>query len=186
MHQKLEEINNLYIQIQDNYPLLSIEQRTTLRDEEPENQANWLKEYERIYNIAITQFRAIGPNLTPQEVVEGYQQGCKLLQQNLSGHMCYYFNESYIPLMLQEIKQEVLHTAPQFLQCLSVQLGSKIAPIVLEALESKNLIVRETALSIADNLKIFEARQKIIEMMDDPEQGISSLAKEIIKDWPVG
>jgi hypothetical protein len=185
MLQKLKEINDLYIQIQDNYPFLSSEHETTPINEEIKDQKNWLKEYERIYNIAIIQFRAIGPQLTPEQVLEGYTQGCKMLQQNLSGHMCYYFTEAYIPLMIQEIEKEAVHTAPQFLQCLSFQLGAKIAPIVLQALKSEKTPIRETALSIVDSLNIFEARLKVIEMTDDPEQGIASLAREIIKDWLV-
>lgn len=183
MNQYLEEVNELYLQIQGRYMDISPENKYSQTPEAQGEFANHLNEYSRIYNLALEKFRIIAPNLSPAEIIEGYQQGCRLLQCNLSGDMCQNFDTVYIPTMVQAIKNNETHTSHMFLQALADQLGKEISPIVIETLNSESALMRETALSVAEQIKLLEAAPKIRMMINDVELDVAFLAKKIIASW---
>jgi hypothetical protein len=183
MNNKLKEINDLYLKIQDLYldvPSEKWHSPTPLEEAELFNRQD---EYSNIYNLAIKKFNDVAATLSPEDVIEGYKHGCKLLQRNLSGHMCLYFDDAYIPVMVSSIKKNELHTSFLFLQELADRLGKKVAPLVAEALTSGAGPVRETALSIAYQLGLRELTSKIELMKDDSEPEVAHLAKKILTTW---
>jgi hypothetical protein len=182
MNLKLEEINDLYLQVQ-NLIDPTVEYLAALTDEERFELESNRDEYSLLYKIAREKYIEIAFQLSPAEVIEGYQQGCRLLQRNLSGLMCHRFDSVYIPVMIEAIKKDEPHTAFFFLQSLADHLGTEIASIVTEALDSKYAHTRETALAVAYQLKLVEVAPKVEEMVDDSHPNVSYLAKQILGSW---
>jgi hypothetical protein len=183
MNEKLREINELYLQIWGSYMDISRDEWFNPSPEERAEFADYFEENSRIYNLVIEKFNALSPDLSPAEILEGYQQGCKLLQRNLSGDMCQNFDIAYIPTMIQAIKNNETHTAFMFLPVLADHMGKEIAPIVMEALDSESPLIRERALSVADHINLLVAAPKIRAMVNDVEPQVASLAGKIITSW---
>lgn len=179
MKKELMEVIEIYLPIDGRYFDIPADKF----DEQLEDWNKMRNEYSRIYDLGAEKSVLIAPDLSPEEIVEGYQQGCKLLQRNLSGRMSQHFDRLYIPTMVQAIKNNETHTAFIFLPALAEHLGKEVGPIVLEALDSKSPIIRERALSAADHIKLLEAAPKIKAMVDDPEPEVAFLAGKIIESW---
>lgn len=182
MTPKLKEINDLYLQVQ-NHIDPTAENLASLTDEERLEYESRADEYSRLYKIAMEKYKEVAPTLSPDEIIEGYRQGCRLLQRNLSGHMSYYFDKVYIPLMIEAIRNDESHTAYLFLQSLADHVGKEFAPVVIEALNSESALTRETALAVVRQLELVEAIAKVRDMVNDPNLEISYLAKEILRSW---
>lgn len=179
MNPILNEINELYLQVQ-NYIDPLPEYLTKLTEQERLDYAGMRDESSQIYNLALDKLRGVAPSLSPNEIIEGYTQGCRLLRRSLGGYMCHLFDRAYIPIMIQAIMNEESRTAWMFLQTLADQLGKEVAPLVLRSLDSKSELLREAALSVTGRLELVEAIPKVQVMTKDSDLEISSLAKSIL------
>jgi len=185
MNPKLKEVNDLYLQIQD-YIDPTVEYLAGLTEEQRLELESNADEHLRLYEIAIEKYREVAPALSPDEIIEGYKQGCRLLQRTLSGHMCYAFDKVYIPIMIQAVRNDEAHTAYLFVQSLADHLGKEIAPLVIEALDSESALTRERALAVVRQLELVEALPTVRGMVNDPYLEISYLAKDILNRWEGG
>ena len=180
MNPILNEINQQYLQIQD-----YIDPLPGYLDQLAEQErAEYLKksgEALQTYHLALDKLRISVARLSPHEIIEGYTQGCRLLQRNLSGYMGEQFKQAYVPIMITAIRSEHTHTAWLFLQVLAEQLGVGAASIVTEALNSEAIGIREKALLITEQLSLIEAIPKLQKMRQDPVEEIASLAEQVLQ-----
>ncbi len=156
MNSNLHIINDTYLSIQDiiypntEYVLQLDEQHVAqLRHISPSAQLLYAKYSEKLLSIL--------PNLDSLEIIQGYNEGCRLLQQNLSGYMAQNFKKEYVPIMISAIRSDQEHTAWIFLQVLADEIGISLASLFISALSSKFDSTREKALTIVRQLYIYEA-----------------------------
>lgn len=184
MNPSLKEINDIYLQIQDSiHPPTGYFEGIT--EEKRLDFVQKMSEYAPLYETTADRFRAVLSSLSPVEVIEGYQQGCRLLQSGLAGHMYHHFNEAYIPLMVQAVKNDE-HTAWLFLSSLVMHarhMREEIAPLAMRALNSKWPSTREAALTAIGELRLMEARPMVEEMAKGPDPEISELARNVLEFW---
>jgi hypothetical protein len=183
MKQELENINKIYLQIQD-YFFPAPE----YFDDKPDGQEYIKKgqEYEPLHSFAKGEFLRISPLLAPEEIIEGYEQGCRLLQANLSGLMYNKFDRKYIPIMLKAIKDDHSHTAFLFLRALVLYAKDqkdKLVPLILSSLRSKYVVTLEAALSAAFELRLIEAIPIVEQMTKDSRPEIREMAERFLSDW---
>jgi HEAT repeat protein len=176
MNTVLSNINGLFYRVQDYIdPISDLHQLT---EQELSAYLQMREQASRDYNVGLEQLRAVVPTLSVSEIVEGYTEGCRLLQRGLSGYMSHYFNPAYVPIMKAAIDDHQWHTACIFLQALADHLGSNAAPTIIEALDSPSAAIREKALLIADQLELLEALPKVQRLIHDPVTDLASLAEE--------
>ncbi len=178
MNMELEEVNRMYQEIQAYIDPTFDELKSRTETQQRNIQKNYAQ-HNQVYNLALEKINSILPNLTTNEVIEGYKDGGRLLQRNLSGYMAGHFNHDYIPTMINAIKQPHLHTAWLFLQALGNNLGGEVSDLVIEALEMEGL--QETALSIVGQLNLVEALPQIQRLTENHNATIAYLASETIK-----
>lgn len=144
------------------------------------------KELEPLYQSARKELYRIAPSLTTGEIIQAYQEGCRLLQANISGLMVESFRREYIPIMIQAIKDNHGHTAHMFLRTLSVNasdLRSELTPLILVSLSSQFLSIKEAALSAAFQLRLTEALPTIKRMAKDSTPEIREMSENILANW---
>ncbi len=183
MHPALEEIDVLY------RPILIYHPHLYLSDEEAINfllnagDEYWNKrdEASQIYRTAIERFSQIVPELTPSEIIDGFNQGSMLLQANLGGYMYLNFNEAYLPTMIHAVREN--HPVGYlFLGALSRYLGKEIVPLVIEVLDSKlRRRIRDTAIGFIHELEIMEAIPKLKELLQDSDPNIAEDARNTLE-----
>ncbi len=176
MNKELEEVNSMYQEVQPYIDPTVDELKSRSEVYQLELQTNNNK-YGKVYSLAIEKLDLIFPRLSPNEIIEGYSEGCRLLQRSLSGYMANQFHSDYIPTMIDAVQRPDLHTAWIFLQALADNVGGDIFPLAVEALDTKELT--ETALNIVEQLNIVEALPKVKVLMSSEDDSIASLAAEI-------
>jgi hypothetical protein len=182
MKQQLEEVNAMFLLVQDYIdPTVEHLEKIT-REEQLEYERN-AEKYLRAYNVAIAKYKEVAPSLSPSEIIEGFQQGCRLLQRSLGGWMCFHFDEAYIPIMTDSIRKNELHTAHLFLQALADRLGTEISSIAIDSLDSNSVLIRSTALAVVRQLGLVDAYAKVESLTNDSSNEIAYLAKQILEEW---
>lgn len=184
MNPSLKEINAIYLQIQD-YIDPSPEYFDQITDEQKLDFIHKRKEYSQLYENTSRALKALLDRLSSEDIVEGYQQGCRMLQIGLAGHMFRHFNEIYIPLMIDAVKKDERHTAPIFLRTLSLNVKDRdqIGLLALTSLNSKWSSVLDAALAVIYDLRIVAALPKITDLANDPNTATAELAKNILDAW---
>ena len=182
MKQQLEEINAMFLLVQD-YIDPTVEDLEKITPEEQLEYERNAETYLRIYNAALEKYKEAAPNLSPSEIIDGFQEGCRLLQRSLSGRMCYHFDEAYIPIMTESIRKNELHTAYLFLQALANHLGTEIKSIAIDSLDSNSVLIRSTALAVVRQLGMIDASVKVESLTRDSSDEVAYLAKQILKEW---
>ncbi len=185
MNSSLKEINDIYLRIQD-YIHPPVGYFEGVAEEKRLDFAQKMSEYAPLYETTADRFGSVLSGLSPAEVVEGYQQGCRLLQTGLAGYMYHHFNEAYIPLMVQAINNDEEHTAWLFLNSLVMHarhMREEIASLAMRALNSKWRPTREAALTAIGEFRVMEARPMVEEMAKGSNPEISELAKNILEFW---
>ena len=180
MNPLLDNVNNLYLQL-ESYFDPSLDLFLSLSEEKRIEYMVRKNELTNEYKTAIEMMRTTITILSEQEILEGYQEGCKLLQRSLSGYMCQNYDPIYAQAMVNAIERDESHVAPHFLQTLANNLGREIIPIAIYALNSNVTSIKRTALSVADQLLIVEALDKIQELTNDGNEEIPYLAKEVVR-----
>ena len=184
MNPSLKEINEIYLQIQDFIdPPLEYFDRIT--KEQRLDFVNKRNEYLQKHENTLRKLQEILSRLSPGDIIEGYQHGCRMLQISLAGHMFRHFSEMYIPLMIDAIKKDNRHTAPIFLRALSVNTKNKeqIGSLALTSLNSQWQSVIDAALSVVYELRVVAALPKIKEFAKGTDPAIAELAKNILDAW---
>lgn len=184
MNQSLKEINEIYLQIQD-YIDPSPEYFDQITEEQKLDFIKKRKEYSPQYEKTLHVLKALLERLSPKDIVEGYQQGCRMLQISLAGNMFRHFNEMYIPLMIDSIRKDERHTAPIFLRTLSVNFNDKeqIGLLALASLNSQWPSIVEAALTVVYELRVSSALPKIRDLAKGPDLAMAELAKNILDRW---
>ena len=178
MNKQLNEINSIYLKIQD-YIDPTIDYISSLNEDDWSEMQKNKESYGESYSIALEKLRLLLPKLSSKEIAEGCSSGCRLLQRNLSGYMAEHFHQEYIPSMIGAVKQPHLHTAWLFLQALANNIGKDITPLAVESLDIDGLT--ETALSVIDQLNIIEALPKVLHLTKSDNETIAFLANQISK-----
>jgi hypothetical protein len=183
MKPELQKINQIYIQVEDYfYPVpgfFTVEKNGAAY-------AQHKKELEPIYQAARKEFYEIIPSLTVEDTIDAYQQGCRLLQANISGWMYHHFDRKYIPIMIKAIQDDHGHTARLFLRVLTLyanDLKDELVPLILSSLKSQYIATQEAALSAAFELQIVEALPIVQKMTKDPIPEIREIAGKFLSDW---
>jgi hypothetical protein len=172
----LQEINDLYLQIQDTYGL-------RYKVLSPEETVIFIQYQERdthIYQIAIAKFNDIAPSLSSVEIIEAYAEACPLLRANLGGYMYLHFKKDYIPTMKKAIENDE-EVSYLFLGALCKHLGHESASSVLKALESKYSRTKDTALAFVCKLQLLDADLSVRQLLHDKDVRIAKLAEETLK-----
>jgi len=184
MKPELKEINEIYIRIEDYFfPAPGYFDDVERHGREYVGRQH---EYESLYLSAGNKFDSISAKLTPKEIIEGYEQGCRLLQENLSGWMYHRFDREYIPIMLKAIDDDHGHTVPLFLRALTLyasDLRDELIPRVLKLLSSKDVATQTAAISAAYELQIDEALPIIRELTSDPNPEMREIAGSFLSNW---
>jgi len=178
MNKQLEEVDLMYQEVQPYIDPTFDELKSRTEVHQLKLQMNKEK-YIKVYDLALEKLKLLLPHLSTGEIVDGYREGCRLLQRGLSGYMADHFHSDYVPTMVNAIKRPDLHTAWIFLQALANNLGRNISSLAIEALDTKGLT--ETALNVVEQLNITEALPKIRELTKDKDDTIASLAGEVSK-----
>ncbi|KAA3642743.1 MAG: hypothetical protein DWQ07_19640 [Chloroflexi bacterium] len=142
------------------------------------------EEHWEVYHEAADYYRALSPHLSVEEVIDGFLNGTIMLQRNLSGHMVneQFFDEAYIPVMIDSITKDRLSNNSHFLHFLSRKLPvEEMRDLILVSLESKISQVRNVALQLVSHHKIAEAEDKAREMLNDPELFVRDSAKRAVE-----
>jgi hypothetical protein len=179
MHPALEEIDNLYRQVQDYFDP-SPGYFDTLTEAESAAYQAAQPEASLIYNLAISKVNTVVPQLSPEEIIAGYQNGSRLLRRNLSGYICRDFVPIYIPLMREAIQTGDLPSVRHFLPALAQHLGQDAAPMVLETLSHPQVLLRETAVYVAGDLGLIQAVPQIQALLQDPNQAVVTAAQRVL------
>jgi hypothetical protein len=179
MQPSLEEIDNLYIQIQDRFDP-SEGYHDSLTEEERAAYQATQPEVSRIYNLAINKVNMVVPQLSPEEIIIGYKKGSRLLRRNLGGYICRDFVPTYIPLMREAIQAGDLPSARHFLSALAQHLGQDAAPIVLETLNHPQALLRETAAYVAEELGLVQAVPQLQSLLQEPSQEVVRAAQQAL------
>jgi hypothetical protein len=176
MNQSLSKINEIYLEIQDYVdPLLDdlIHMDRQLLDKLKINRIEALDKYETTQKLVIE----LLPTLSRDEIIQGYMEGCRLLQRNLSGFMGKNYNKDYATVMENAIREGHYHTAWLFLQVLSDNSESNLMSLLEFSLRQKAL--QEVALGIVENLKLKELLPIIRELKDSQDDEINSIAQKV-------
>lgn len=180
IHPELNEVNNIYLQIQDYMfpPFGYFEQLTTLE------MAAWQAaqpEAHSLYHKALDRFHEIYPKLSPNEIITAYQHGSRILQANLSGRIARDFDVKYIPLMQWAIRSGHSHTGPIFLTALARYTGENATSLIIESLDNPEPSMRETALALVAELNLTDAVSQVRKCLNDPVRTVSSVAKRTLE-----
>jgi hypothetical protein len=175
VNKQLKEVDMMFMQIQDYIDPTPDYLSKLTQDKWMELQKD-RSNYTDIYNSGLEKLRLVLPTLSNNEIVEGYTEGCRLLQRGLSGYMADHFQQEYIPTMIGAIKQPHLHTGWIFLQALANNLGKDVAPLAIEALSIEGLT--ETALNVVKELNIIEALPKVRQLINGDNTTIAFLAEK--------
>ena len=183
MNSELAKINDVYLQIQDSlYPppgFLDI----------PENQAGFfdrMKDAKVIYQKMVKKLEKVVSKLSSQDIIDGYKSGCRLLQSNLSGYMYEDFRKEYVPVMLEAITNDHVHTTHIFFRALVMhapEVKGELKPLVIKALKSKHVSVVHAALSSAYQLRLDDALPIIKELANHTDGVTTEMATNILLDW---
>jgi hypothetical protein len=159
VNSSLAEINALYLQIEPLFDPSSdlMQSLEHLSDDDLRNIQETKNDVLPIYRTALAMAQSLIPSLTPDEIIEGYQEGSRLLQRNLSGYMGVQWQVEYIPVMIAAIEQDHDHTAWIFLHILADKVGRDLALLYIKALDSQSSEVREAALVVIDRLCLRES-----------------------------
>jgi hypothetical protein len=184
MNELLREVNDLYEQSQPYVDPTPIDVNTLQMSSAKEQQSflEMANQGVSTYQLAISKLQAVLPTLSSTEILEGYTQGCRLLQRSLSGYMGSHFDRMYLPIMVQAVTEGVPHTGATFLHVLVVQLGKEAAPLVLQSLGSVSDDMREGALVAAKQLKLVEAIPTIQGMIHDPVTPVAVVAEHVLQE----
>lgn len=185
MNPALNEINDMYLPIQQ-YVVPLPEDFEQMQRLDPVEGGRMAEEASAIYRTGLDQFRVVFATLSVEEIIEGYLQGCRLLQSHLCGEMSTHFNRAYIPVMLQAIKSSHPYTSIVFLQALADHLGDQAALIVIEALGSHLPGLRERAVLLTEQLHLLEARAQLQRMSNDSDEDIAFLARQVLRNLEGG
>ncbi len=179
----MQKINQIYIEVEDYfYPapgFFDVERNGSFYMQRK-------KELEPLYQSARKEFYEMSSSLTTEEIIQAYQEGCRLLQANISGLMMEPFKREYIQTMIQAIKDNHGHTAHIFLRSLSVNasdLRFELPPLVLASLNSQYISTKEAALSAAFHLRLAEALPIIKGIAENSTPEIREMSENILADW---
>ena len=179
MHPALQEINDVYLQVEP-YIRPKLETLSSLTEAEA---IEWMKNRKKsvlLYKTAIGKFVTIADSLSPNELISAYQEGSSILRANITGYVCRYFDRVYVPMMLQAIRED--HEAGfMFLRALHRNQAAGIQSVALNALASAFPRTREAALGIVYDDNILEAIPKVVEMTQDSDPEIAAFAKKCLQ-----
>jgi hypothetical protein len=179
MNTGLEEINNLYLSVQE-YMDAPMEYLLGLPEDDYTEYQEKRKAASAIYEVALRKFEIIVPSLTIAEIIEAYEKGSDLLRANLSGYIFSHFDEAYIPLITRSIREDHPH-AYRLLGALCYNLPhNQVKPIVLDALNSAVRLTKETALGFVKDMEVIEAIPKVRELLKDPTPNLAEFAQEVL------
>jgi hypothetical protein len=176
----LHEIDDIYRQIQE-YIVPSIGYLSQLTDTELSIWKAAHPAASKQYELAITGFRAIASQLSPEDIITAYHEGSPLLQMNLSGRIGQNFVPAYIPVMTWAIRAHHSHTSWLFLTALTQHLGHAATPLLLESLQSPDPYLRETALANVADISLIEAIPQLRQLLTDPVESVASLAQKVLR-----
>lgn len=179
MNPLLEEIDKVYIEIQP-FIFPSPEYIEQLNEDEIAYHHLQHSRAAKQYESAISQLNKVISLVSSTEIIEGYIQGSRLLQQNLSGYMVQNFDSAYIPTMITAIKQDHGHTAWIFLHALAKYTGTSFTTVFIDALFSKSPQVREHALIVIEQLHLIDALPYVAVLTHDPVTTVALAAQDTL------
>ena len=178
MNSEIENINKTYEKVQ-NIIDMTYEQLKQMTEQDWLRAKSERASAEVVYQKAQERLYVLLPELKPIQISNLYEQGCRLLQRNLSGYMVQHFSIDYVDTMKAAVVNGHWHTAWMFLQSLADNVGEYETDLFVEALSIPEL--QETALSIIGQLHIREASEYVKEISEDKLNDNKLLAKSIYK-----
>lgn len=184
MDAALKSINDVYVRVQqyiDPGMDFILRVKTTFSPEEQrdyyEKRAIAVEDYKQAHD----QLGELCESLSPEQIIVGYQMGCRLLQRGLSGCMANRFDRSYIPIMSQAIQEGAEHAGLIFVQALADNIGIEAEPIILDALKSSIPIIRERALAVVEQLNLINAIPQVRVLTTDSHELVSKRAATVLE-----
>lgn len=183
MFNQLEEINRIFSDLQPHIELFDVDLETLRKQPDFEERRQLQKEYVALFKSEDAKLISVLRTLTPEQILEGYVEGCRIFQRRVGGFMVQYFDPVYIPIMKAEIINEHYYNCSLFLQELANQLGNDVQDLVLACLSCKNLELKETAIAVCNQLQLIAARSNIKEIASDEDEHpeISNVAKQVLE-----
>ena len=179
MHPELAKIDEIYRSIEDVVLLDSIEYLKSLSQEELTNYSKARNAASKILTDTVNRSFTIIQNLTSAEIVEAYPKAGVILKKNLGGYMYFYFHETFIPTMINGIKNGD-SSAYLFLGRLSEHLPRPdLISLLRTALYLKERRLRDTALGLVEQLKITELISEVQQLEANTDINISEQAKRV-------
>jgi hypothetical protein len=178
-NKQLDEIDDIYIKVEKYVPIGFLVDTLKSNKGQEEYQKNG-KLYLEKYNEAFDRFKALAPSLKPEEAIDGYINGSILLHRNLSGYMIadQFFDDAYLPIMIQAIKDDNTEPLYGFLLTLSGILDEAIIiELVSIGLESQYYRMKITACGIAEQKKFVQFIPKIRKLLNDEPIPVVDAAK---------
>lgn len=179
MHTELVKIYEIYRSIEDVVLLDSIEYLKSLSQEELAYYGKSRNAASKILTDTVNRSFTIIQNLTVAEIIEAYTEAGIILKKNLGGYMYSYFHETFIPTMINGIKNGD-SSAYLFLGRLSEHLPRPdLIALIKTALYLKERRLRETALGLIEQLKITELISEVHRLELDTDKNIAEQAKSV-------
>ena len=177
---ELEEINSNYREIED-YIDPPPHLIASFTDDDWVNFAARSESSRSQYEKDLKQLNVLLPTLGSATIAEAYNQGCRLMQRNLSGYMAQHFDPVYVPVMVKAIETKHFHTAQTFLQVLADHEYPQIENLLSEAIKLREL--QDVALSIIRQLRLKSFQDIVNDLCQSPDKTINEIAnntKEIL------
>lgn len=179
MHPELAKIDEIYRSIEGVVLPKSIDFLKSLSEEELTNYAKARNTASKILTDTVNRSFTIIEGLTVEEIVEAYTEAGIILKKNLGGYMYSYFHETFIPTMMNGIKNGD-SSAYLFLGRLSEHLPRpNLISLIRTALYLKERRLRDTALGLVEQLKITELISEVQQLETDADIDISEQAKRV-------
>ena len=177
----IQRIDEIYRRIQDYvYPMGEFIDEILKEAESDIQEYIAMRGHYRLeYDNAVADLLKILPTLKPTEIAEAYREGSRLLQMNLSGYMAQNFDIEYISVMEEAITNGHVHSGGTFLEVFAMQFGTKISPIIGNAIVHKGL--QHHALDIIGRLKLVEYLEDVKILCTNPDKIVQTTAKDALK-----
>lgn len=179
MNPKLEEVDQLYQQIEWYFEPDLLDPKVRIDEVQRGKEKEKDKLYQ-IYNQAANKIDEVAPTLSPDEIIDGFLHASKILHRNLSGYMISkeLFDEAFIPVMIQAIKDDNSQPLYGFLLTLSKILDeAKVIELVSIGLNSQYYRMKITACGIAERNKFVQFAAKIRRLLNDEPIWVVDAAK---------
>lgn len=183
LNKQLDDIDDAYIEVEKYVPIGSL--RDTLKSKQGRDEYQKYGEVHlQKYDETMNRILSLAPELRREEIIDGYINGSSILQRNLSGYMVneQFFDEAYIPIMIDAIKNDRTEPLYGFLLTLSRVLDeSNVIELVSIGLESQYYRVKITACGIAEQKKFVQFIPKIRMLLTDNIMPVVDSAKRALE-----